>query len=80
MLILKNQTIKSFKSNKFSYLFYRNINHNINCACYECFILNYFKTESFINFMNNITNDNITILNTIFVTKYTKDCFFINSF
>jgi len=28
----KNQTIKSFKSNKFSYLFYRNINHNINCA------------------------------------------------
>lgn len=71
----KKKVKKSFINNNFSFLFYRFNEHVHKCTCYKCFLIKYFKSNKFINFLNNIVDNNITISNTVFVTKYTKDCF-----
>lgn len=67
---------EAFSRNEFSYYFYRTFNANISqYSPIEYELRNYMSSSDFINFLNSITNLNLTKLNTLFVSKYTSNCF-----
>jgi Rps23 Pro-64 3,4-dihydroxylase Tpa1-like proline 4-hydroxylase len=73
--IVINKAIKSFEKNEFSFYFYKILNTK-NCLDYiEYNLKKLFSDNEFIDFLNYITNENLTKLNDIFISKYTKNCF-----
>lgn len=67
---------EAFGRNEFSFYFYRTFNMNpFQYSLIEYKIRNYMSSQIFIDFLNNITNVGLTKLNTLFVSKYTSNCF-----
>lgn len=67
---------EAFGRNEFSYYFYRTFNANaLQYSPIEYEVRNYMSSQVFIDFLNSITNLSLTKLNTLFVSKYTSNCF-----
>lgn len=67
---------EAFGRNEFSFYFYRTFNANpLQYSPIEYEVRNYMSSQVFIDFLNNITNMGLTKLNTLFVSKYTSNCF-----
>jgi SM-20-related protein len=67
---------EAFGSNEFSFYFYRTFNANpLQYSPLEYEVRNYMSSKVFIDFLNSITNLGLTKLNTLFVSKYTSNCF-----
>jgi len=58
-----------FKNDHFSYIFYRSMN-NQKPSFLEYILRKHMSSEDFINYLNQITNLNLTKLNTLFLSKY----------
>ncbi len=58
-----------FKNNKFSYIFHRSMN-NKTPSFLEFTLRKYMASKEFIDYLNSITDLNITTLNTLFMSKY----------
>jgi Rps23 Pro-64 3,4-dihydroxylase Tpa1-like proline 4-hydroxylase len=59
----------AFKEDQFSYAFYRNMN-NQKCSYLEFLIRRELSSQIFIDYLNKITGLNLTILKTLFLSKY----------
>jgi Rps23 Pro-64 3,4-dihydroxylase Tpa1-like proline 4-hydroxylase len=67
---------EAFGHNEFSFYFYRTFNANpLQYSPIEYELRNYMSSQFFIDFLNKVTNLNLTKLNTLFVSKYTSNCF-----
>jgi SM-20-related protein len=67
---------EAFGRNEFSFYFYRTFNANLlQYSPVEYELRNYMSSQIFIDFLNKVTNLNLTKLNTLFVSKYTANCF-----
>ncbi len=67
---------EAFGNNEFSFYFYRTFNANpLQYSPVEYELRNYMSSQIFIDFLNKITQLNLTKLNTLFVSKYTANCF-----
>lgn len=77
--ILNNKMINkanvSFNKNEFSFYFYKTLNTSNILNYIEFDLKKLFNSDEFINFINHITNEKITKLNDIFISKYSKGCF-----
>ena len=58
-----------FKNDQFSYVFHRTMNNN-QPSFLEFNLRKHMSSNEFINFLNEITNLNLTKLNTLFLSKY----------
>ncbi len=66
----------AFANGDFSFYFYRTFNaipSQYSNVEYE--VRNYMSSQVFIDFLNSITNLSLSKLNTLFVSKYTSNCF-----
>jgi Rps23 Pro-64 3,4-dihydroxylase Tpa1-like proline 4-hydroxylase len=70
-----NNVNKSFGDDNFTYIFYRGMNNNLNISYNEFIIRKIFNSAYFIDFLNEITNLNLTKLNTLFLSKYNSGSF-----
>ena len=61
---------KAFGDDSFSYIFNRAMNNVKNMSFYEFALRKTLNSQEFIDFLNNITNLNLTKLNTLFLSKY----------
>lgn len=59
----------AFREDQFSYIFYRNM-HNKKCSYVEFLIRRALSSDKFINFLNSITGLNLSMLKTMFLSKY----------
>ncbi len=67
---------EAFGRNEFSFYFYRTFNANLlQYSPVEYELRNYMSSQIFIDFLNKVTQLNLTKLNTLFVSKYTSNCF-----
>ncbi len=67
---------EAFGRNEFSFYFYRTFNANpLQYSPIEYELRNYMSSQIFIDFLNKVTQLNLTKLNTLFVSKYTANCF-----
>jgi Rps23 Pro-64 3,4-dihydroxylase Tpa1-like proline 4-hydroxylase len=66
----------AFGRGEFSFYFYRTFNSiPSQYSIVEHQVRNYMGSQEFIDFLNQITNLGLTKLNTLFVSKYTSNCF-----
>jgi Rps23 Pro-64 3,4-dihydroxylase Tpa1-like proline 4-hydroxylase len=67
---------KGLSEGKFSYFFWRSFDDHVSdCICQECQFKKFLRSDTMINFLNTITNRNITSLHTAFANIYDKGCF-----
>ncbi len=67
---------EAFGRSEFSFYFYRTFNANsLQYSPVEYELRNYMSSQIFIDFLNKVTQLNLTKLNTLFVSKYTANCF-----
>ncbi len=67
---------EAFGRNEFSFYFYRTFNANpLQYSPVEYELRNYMSSQIFIDFLNKVTQLNLTKLNTLFVSKYIEHCF-----
>jgi Rps23 Pro-64 3,4-dihydroxylase Tpa1-like proline 4-hydroxylase len=67
--ILGLEVNKAYSQNRFSYIFHRTMN-NKNPSLVEQNIRNILESNNFINFLNSVTDMNLTKLTTMFMSKY----------
>jgi Rps23 Pro-64 3,4-dihydroxylase Tpa1-like proline 4-hydroxylase len=60
---------KAYSQNRFSYIFHRTMN-NKNPSLIEQNLRHLLESKDFINFLNSVTNMNLTKLTTMFMSKY----------
>jgi Rps23 Pro-64 3,4-dihydroxylase Tpa1-like proline 4-hydroxylase len=61
---------KAFSNNSFSYVFYKSMNNTKTMSFLEYKVRKYLNSFEFINKLNEITNLNLSSLNTLFLSKY----------
>lgn len=69
------KAVKSFENNEFSFVFYKILNTKYPLSFTEYNVKKIFSENNFIELLNHITNENLTKMNDIFISKYSKDCF-----
>jgi Rps23 Pro-64 3,4-dihydroxylase Tpa1-like proline 4-hydroxylase len=61
---------KAFSNNSFSYIFYKSMNNTKTMSFLEYKLRKYLNSNEFINKLNEMTNLNLSSLNTLFLSKY----------
>ena len=67
----RNAACHALDYNRFSYSFFRTTNdHHAACACRYCEVANFIKSMLFIDFLNQVTGLDLTVVNECFANRY----------
>lgn len=72
---VKTKALNSFMKREFSFMFYKTLHTKHTLNQIEFNIKKIFASQEFIDYLNYLTNENISKMNDIFISKYSKDCF-----
>jgi Rps23 Pro-64 3,4-dihydroxylase Tpa1-like proline 4-hydroxylase len=70
-----NNVNNAFGEDKFTYIFYRSMNNNLDISFMEFSLRKTLNSPYFIDLLNSITGLNLTKLTTMFLSKYTSGSF-----